>query len=104
MWVSKNCHWCCILKAELDQNLLNVSILINVNSLGESVPHDVQTNIYLRVSLSDVERSFHFIENVSSLVHLNTACNYVIDKYAKNQTRSMLLIYTQGLAIDGMRW
>jgi hypothetical protein len=64
----------------------------------------VQTNIYLRVSLSDVERSFHFIENVSSLVHLNTACNYVIDKYAKNQTRSMLLIYTQGLGIDGMRW
>jgi hypothetical protein len=30
MWVSKKCHWCCILKAELDESLFNVSILINV--------------------------------------------------------------------------
>jgi hypothetical protein len=60
-------------------------MLINVNCLGESIPHDVQTNIYFKVSFSDVKHSFHFIENVNNLIYLNVACNFVIDKYEKNK-------------------
>jgi len=45
--------------------------MMNVNCFDEYVPCDVQTNIYLKVSLSDVKHSFHFINNVGNLVYLN---------------------------------
>jgi hypothetical protein len=42
--------------------------MMNVNCFGEYVPNDVQTNIYLKVSLSDVKHSFYLIKNVGNLV------------------------------------
>jgi glycerol-3-phosphate responsive antiterminator len=45
--------------------------MMNVNCFDEYVPCDVQTNIYLKVSLSDVKHSFHFIKNVGNFVYLN---------------------------------
>jgi hypothetical protein len=47
------------LENKLDQNPLNVLLLVNLNCLGESIPCDVQTNIYLRVSLSDAKSTLH---------------------------------------------
>jgi len=94
MWVSRNCHWCCILKTKPDQNLFDVFVLINVNCLSESIIRDMQTNIYLRVSLNDVEHSFHFIKNVNNLIYLSVACNFVIDKYVKNKKVSQCYSHT----------
>jgi hypothetical protein len=45
--------------------------MMNVNCFGEYVPNDVQTNIYLKVSLNDVKHSFYLIKNVGNLVYLN---------------------------------
>jgi hypothetical protein len=94
IWVSKNYHWCCILKVELDQNLFDAFLLINVSYLGESIPRDVQTNIYLRVSFNEAEHSFHFIENVNNIIYFNVACNSVIDKYVKNKKKGQCYSHT----------
>jgi len=95
MWVSKNYHWCCILKIKPDQNLFDVFLLINMNCLGEFIPRDVQTNIYLRVSFSDVNHSFHFIANVNNFIYLNVACNFVVNKYVKNKKEGQYYSHTQ---------
>jgi hypothetical protein len=94
MWVSRNCHWCCILKAKPNQNLFYVFLLINVNYLGESISCDMQTNIYLRVSLGDAKHSFHFIKNVNNFIYLNVTCNFVIDKYVKNKKKGQCYSHT----------
>jgi hypothetical protein len=85
MWVNRKCHWCCTLKAEPNQNVFYVFLLINVNCLGQFISCDMQTNIYLRVPLSDAKHSFHFIKNVNNFIYLNVACTFVIDKYVKNK-------------------
>jgi hypothetical protein len=75
------------LKTKLDQNVLDVSMLVNPNCLSEYVHHDVQVDAYLNVCFSNAKNALHFTKNVNYFVYFDVTCNAIIHKYVKNNAK-----------------